>query len=156
GRGHQPAQLDLGLDEPDGHRQAGGREQLLPDPGEDLLRRLAVEQPLAECAEEVCLLDVLLPVEDGHEGSSPVGAGLRPGGPRASRARGRRPPIVLERPPHQAGVPSGTWSSRSVTQSAWRSSPAWNDVVTARQRHPAALAAATPATASSTTRQAPG
>ena len=70
GRRHQAGSLDLGGEERDGQRQPGRREQLLADPRQDVLRRQAVDQPLAEGVEEIRLLDVLLAIEHGHRGYS--------------------------------------------------------------------------------------
>ena len=66
GRPHQAGALDLGVQERDGQRQLGRREQLLADPRQDLLRRQPVDQALAEGVEEIRLLDVFLALEHGH------------------------------------------------------------------------------------------
>src|SRR6476620_2749632 len=72
--------LDLRGQKLDGHRQPGGGQNLLVETGEDVLGRQVVGDPLAERAEEVRLLDVLLPVEDGGHGVH-------------STVRGRSPPV---------------------------------------------------------------
>src|SRR5262249_18441723 len=69
--GQEAAVLDLGGEELDRHGQAGGGQDLLVEAGEDLLGGQVFGDALAEGSEEVRLLDVLLPVEDGaHEGHS--------------------------------------------------------------------------------------
>ena len=93
------------LEERDRHRQPRGREQLLADAGQDILRGQAVEEPFAEGLEEIRLLDVFLAIEHGHGCSAPDGrptadlthphgqGRVTTPGPRAGRGRGRDDPV---------------------------------------------------------------
>ncbi len=98
---HQPEHLDLRAKEGDGQRQPGRREQLFPDPRQDILGWQPVDEPLAEGVEEIRLLDIFLAIQDGHR--------LPPHGDVETVAD---PAGVPQRPREPGSINSGTGKSR--------------------------------------------
>ena len=62
-RGEPAGQPQLARHEIDGERQHRGRQNLLPDRVEQILRRHALLHPFAQRPKEVCLLDVFFAIQ---------------------------------------------------------------------------------------------